>query len=829
MVEHPDESAKFRLRDVVAVTSDRVRSDDAAPTLATGGAGTLRPGTEATGRISSGDNLARWLFASSGPSRVHLKLRSSLPSALMLILFRRAKCTSHWSPVAWGRAGIRMSLPGQGEYLVTVVSTVRGADNSFTLTFTGDHPGLVDQDRQHPKLAGSWLREDSISRLRKAKIHHFQEIAEPKTRRSARRAGLTDAELDELVLLAKWLDVPWITHSMAAKLVRSGLSGPSDYYRLSRKDQNALMPLIGRGTVPATDQDLHGPCVALEGPPDGEPLSTPVVDWTWKASQYGVGHTIDTRPWWGSPIQEVTAADGLLYLEQQHWYPDPRHGWDVLAYDFTGDLPVGYLLVYNRYSAALRLFIYIPNVNFVAFSQLAAQLTLINPNESADRFRVDTWTFPLADLPPATLNFQPPSATPAIGGGLVPTPAVANFDDVALSPSFVWRGSGGAYDNLAPTGNLDGTWVRTEIASLFDPSLYPETQPLREAAGCLRAVFPWLFPPQPAGLTARDMRSLRLTILGLQLGEADLFADLDLDLTGDAVPTTNTIEGSGRSTLGAVKETVSTGIAAGAGAATVAGFLGITAASTGGIGLIAAAGIAGGFFGLFGGADSLVPPRYRIGLVGAARGPITGTVYTTLPVATFDLYLDGTFTPVSSDPPQPLGYPEAYQRCADLRLGSVGFQAPESILSLDPRPETISVWWLGQDPSNPYETNFFPMVAVGPAGSFQLAPWAAVQLTNVRMHLEIFTRRPQLPHSLATLYEEAGPGPFGSSNQITFEELSELKSLSADKRLYLRWFATLVPNEFGVNPFDIQYALDVGDRLEIEDMPAAADPPDPDW
>ncbi len=765
-------------------------------------------------------------FRVSDATRMRAELTASIPS-VVLVLHRRASCVAEWSPVFWSRRGMDLALPGAGEYLLSIRTTASEDSTEVRLDFSISRARrLLRPSEQDPKLARSWLRGGTLRRLRKAGVRSFGSLTQSPVRNAARKAGIWDREISEIVRVAPWLDVPWIDYSRAAAIVRNGLAAPADYYRLTSREQRKLDSLIAYRAVPS--QQTGEACIALDSStPQG--TGGPAVDWTWLGQGYGIRHTIHSRPWWGSPVQPATAADGVLYDQQLHWYPDPASGWEVLGFNFTGYAPVGYMLVYNRYCGVLRLFLYLPNTNFARFSQLLARISIVSPSADANSGQLTTWSFPLMDIPPTNLGFDPGTGTAAIGGGEVANAPQEGLSSAAGSPGFVWQGSGTAFDNLFPTGTAEGSWLRTEIPMLYDPNLYPETQPLRDLPGCLHAVFPFWFAPQTAGLGAADLRSLRLTILGLQVGDANLYADLAMELTGDAVPSSDAIAGTGRSTVGLLKDAFTTGLSAGAAASTVVGYLGTFG---GPAGLVVAAGLAGVFFGVFGGGDPTVAPRYRVALAGSARGPITGKVYTALPVTIFDLFLEGTFGPFDGDPGSgpPIGPPESFQRCREIRLGVIGFRPPSDRrggIDMDPRPKHVGVFWLPQDPSNPYSPSFVPMISVGPVGAMQVAPWAPVDITSQSAQLELLTYQPMLPHRRQVLLQ-VDPGSGGDFTVIGRNDLDDARDLGDGRRLYLRWFATITPRDPTVPPFEIQYALNVGDRLRIDPEPSPDDPPDQD-
>jgi hypothetical protein len=546
---------------------------------------------------------------------------------------------------------------------------------------------------------------------------------------------------------------PGMNPDLINKLRLLGVKKSSDYYKLSYKDQLNLVPEIKLGNVALDPLDPDYQCTELELPPNPEGgITTPIVDWTWRGLSADEDHVIDTRPWWGVPDQQVDTSS-LHYAEQQYWYPDPAQGWKVFGYQFGGTGgQLGYLLMYNNYTGVMRLFVYLPKVEVHFFTELLCRISITD----ASFVETDIWSFPLQNVPPTVQQFDKASEN---SGG-----PKDGFLDIPHSITFTWPGKDQPYHELsAASSQGNGVWLRTEIPTLYDPRLYPSTQPFRDLKGCLSIFFPGF--GSGTQITQDDRRKLRIRFYQVLTGQTDLYADLNMDLSGKGVPSS----ASGDGTLGAVKGAVLTSIAAASGASTALAFIGLTAGSGGAVALVAAAAAAGAYFGMTG--NDNLPPEYRIMMLGTAEGTVSGTTVFVLPATTFDLNLTDTFIPEGPNPP--IGWPQTYQRCDSVRFGLFGFRPHgknPAYLSPDPRPSSIQVKWFAGDESSSYNV---PYILISPIGYLQSAPWAEIDITEQTAQLEVTNFSDSIPHQntvivLSIPFSEQAEGEIISRENLGF-------------------------------------------------------------
>jgi len=601
---------------------------------------------------------------------------------------------------------------------------------------------------------------------------------------------------------------PGLNTEVIDRLKKLGARKSSDYYKLSYKDQLSLVPQIPLGGILLDPSDPNYRCTELKLPVNPEPgIDTPIVDWTWRGPGDGQEQIIDTRPWWGVPDQEVDETSSK-FEEQKYWYPDPALGWKVFGYQFGGTGgQLGYLLVYNICTGVMRLFVYLPGVEQHNFNHLLCKISITNPSF----VEPELWTFPLQDQPPSTLNFE--KSQPGTGG------PQDDFQDVPHSLTITWPGKDEPYQSLsAAVSGANGVWLRTEISTLFDPSLYPSTQPLRPLGGCLSIFFPG--SNSNSGIRQDDRRMLRLRFYTLLEGETDLEANLNLDLSGKAIPSAG-----GQSVLGVMKGVVLTSISAASGVSGALTFLGAEAGTGGAITAVAAAAVVGGFFGLI---ANDAPPEYKIMMLGTATGSVSGKTVFVTEATNFDLNLSDTFIPQidSGGQHMPTGFPQTYQRCDLIRFGLYGFRphgTDTAYLGLDPRPDSIVLDWY-TDQSLDFN---IPYVVVGPIGYFQIAPWAEVDIVLQKAQLEIIDFSGDIPYNRDVIIELSISDPT-SADIISPEIAGKLQTLVRNLnlttpvyslKLLIRWFATIQPRNLLVSSYSVQYALDVSRLLEIQPEP----------
>lgn len=777
--------------------------------------GDLSPGSTATAEVSPERRFVGWTFRAEGETAVNATARPTTPPAgSVVVLYRRTSCFGTWQPVARGAEALSSRLPGEGEYMLVTGARSPTAATRLDTTYSVDQRGkIADPARQPPKLARSWLISDTLDRLSGAGVTHFSQLREPRHKEMAKRAGFSDLAIKTIADLGPWLDVPWIDYERACVLKRAGTDKPEDYYRLSRAAQNALEPQIPLGSVPySRPGESTGACVDLEPPRgDSEAWRNPGVVWRWQGNGNTTTHPIGTRPWWGVVDQAVLPGDPL-YNEQRKWTPSAEEGWELLGYQFgvpsgTGG-ETGYLLFHHRYTGVLRLFVYIPTNQ--GYSQLLAHLSLADRRATP----LETWSFPILDRPPHELMFQA-EAAPVIGNGPDKAPDGLPFTAIARTSSFLWRHAGTAFEDLSGGGSTgSGKWVRAEISTLYDPGVYPSDPTV-----------------------AANRRLMKVGFTGLQVGDADLFADLHADLNGKAVPMHQIIDGSGRSTVGIIAGTTAGTIATGAAGGALADFLdryiyGLPAGGRGALGLMVASAAAGLFTGLLGGPDELHAPQYNLAVSGAVTGAIRGKIYTQLPLSELHVNLSGTFSP--TQPNLPAGAPQAYQRCDRTRVTALGFVSADGRGS-DPRPQFVPIAANGCTSSTARGDT---TLAVGAravscrstgawtyepvsmvVGSLRKAPWAPISIRNQVARLEaVFpSENGELPRRVlgppGTQQQTAGPirlTPF----LMKESDLTEIRN--GRGKIYIRWGAEIVPTDRpGAKYYAWTEAVDVSDRAGI--------------
>lgn len=598
-----------------------------------------------------------------------------------------------------------------------------------------------------------------------------------------------------------------VSKEATGRLKKLGARRASDYYKLSYEDQLSFVPEISPGGLVLNAADPNYRCTELELPDNPEPgIETPVIDWTWRGTGGVSDHTIDTRPWWGVPDQEVDETSSK-FEEQKYWYPDPSLGWKIFGYQFGGTGgQLGYLLVYNNYTGIMRLFVYLPGVEQHNFNQLLCRISITDPSY----IESPVWSFPLQDQPPVTRIFE--KSVPGSGG------PQNDFEEIPYSLTITWPGKDEPYHTLsAAVSGANGIWLRTEISTLFDPRLYPATQTLRPLRGCLSIFFPG---GGASGTAIRqdDRRMLRIRFYTVLEGETDLEANLNLDLSGKAIPSAG-----GQDVLGVLKGVVLTSISAASGVSGALEFLGV-AAGTGG-GAVAAAALAGGFFGLI---TENVPPEYKVMMLGTANGKVSGKTVFVTEATMFDLNLSETFIPQIDNDGQhmPTGFPQNYQRCEQVRFGLFGFRphgTASAYVDPDPRPSYIyQDWYTDQS----LEFNV-PYVEVGAIGYIQAAPWAEIDIVSQRAHLEIIDFSGDIPYVQSIIMELFINNPT-SADIISKDNAGKLKILARNLglttpvftlKLMIRWFAEIKPRNPLVPAYTVQYALDVSKLLEVLSEP----------
>ncbi len=682
----------------------------------------------------------------------------------------------------------------------------------------------ISQVAKRPnKIKESWFPHNLFETLKNNGLNKLSEINIHGNYNKLLKAGLSKKLLDELVLLAPYLDIPTISYQKAAHIIRKKINLIKNNNEVLNQPINIEDLLVDGGLNP-TDNDL--PCISIgtiSGIIDDNDLN-PKVDWNWYNENGEIDHLIINRPWWEVP-------DNYDFNEnevQNYWYPDSQKGWRVFGYQFGGSPnQIGYVLLYNIITGVLRLFIYLPNVQERNFNKLLVKTSLVN----SERTAVKTWSFPLVDIPPNVVLPQPKPKTNGFWDLISNWFNNRNADEVIISeaytPTFTWPGLNEAFHDLtASSSTSEGKWLRTETATLFDPVLYPETQPLRALGGCLGLLFPNV-EANANELKESDRKLLRLDFKGILEGQVNLEANLSLNLSGKGVPSTSVEEDQ----YGTVKNYISTSVNALKGAWEIKDFI-TTAVAAGSIELAAAAKAAGVIYSLFQSENENTPTEYDIKLMGAATGKIEGTIVVVLPVSDFEINLTGTFeakTIMTENGPVylPLGWPQTYQRCNKIRFGTYGFKAADEVgvaFGNDPRPNSIEVEWI---PADEFAQNYYALVKVSPIGLFQVAPWADMTITSQYAELERFHRNAILPHTITTIRRLE----VNQQNQFRLTSPSDLKNLSENEQIRIRWVALFTPANTLVPPFEITYVLDLIGKTNfiIPVMPGSGDVPDDDW
>ncbi len=673
------------------------------------------------------------------------------------------------------------------------------------------------------KIKESWFPHNLFETLKNNGFNKLTEIKIQTNYNKLLKAGLNKKLLDELVLLAPYLDVPTISYQYAAHAIRNKINPIKNNNGKLNQPINLEGLLLDGGLNP-TDNDL--PCISIgtiSGVIDNNDLN-PKVDWNWYNEDGEIDHLIINRPWWEVP-------DNYDFNEnevQNYWYPDSQKGWRVFGYQFGGSPnQIGYLLVYNIITGVLRLFIYLPNVQERNFNKLLVKISLVN----SERTAVKTWSFPLVDIPPNVVLPQANTQKTRFWDLITNWFNNRKEDEVIISeaytPTFTWPGLNEAFHDLtASSSTADGKWLRTETATLFDPLLYPETQPLRALGGCLGLLFPNV-DANANELKETDRRLLRLDFKGILEGQVNLEANLSLNLSGKGIPSTSIEEDQ----FGTIKNYISTSVNALKGAWEIKDFIS-TAVAAGSVELAAAAKAAGVIYSLIQSENEDTPTEYDIKLMGAATGKIEGTTVFVLPVSDFEINLTGTFestTIMTENGPVylPLGWPQTYQRCNKIRFGTYGFKAADEVgiaFGNDPRPNSIEVEWI---PADEFAQNYYALVKVSPIGLFQVAPWADMTITAQYAELERFHRNATLPHTITTIRRLE----VNQQNQFRLTSPSDLVNLGENEQIRIRWVALFTPANTLVPPFEITYVLDLIGKTNfiIPVMPGSGDVPDDDW
>lgn len=698
-----------------------------------------------------------------------------------------------------------------GNYLMVIENFQEVDIFRDAVIFKPSSTAIVAQPILKPnKIAFSPIPGNIFQTLKKIGITDLKQLNK-KNNIKLLRSELQNIELEnEILQLNNYLQHPGINYENAVAMFRK--ANNLNEQPINNKVNINILAEDGEIVVDPLDETL--PCVqvgTISGIPD--PLATePIVDWFWYDASGDFDHEIITRPWWASPDNFINGPNEV----QDYWYPDPNKGWRVFGYQFGGSPgQIGYLLCYNVFTGVMRLFVYLPNVESRNFNKLIATFSLVN----ADRIASQTWNFPLMDVPPEIKSFQTSD-----------TPTADNVQEVTGYPggsAFIWPGLEMAFHDLtSSSASAPGKWLRTEIATLFDPALYPETQILRGLGGCLGILFPGVKAPT-SELQERDRRLFKIDFNGILEGQSNLTADLELTASGTAKPVA---EESSTSSLGIDAEYVAYAKKAIQGASIIGGFIS-TAVATGGLDIMSAVKAAGGIYALFQG-DENQNPSYDVQLIGAITGKITGRTVFVLPVADFVVNLNGTFkavTEMTNNGPVyfPTGWPHTYQRCNKLRLGVIGFRpAGEQgqVLGTDPRPATIKLEWIARDELG---VVFDALVTISPIGLFQIAPWANVIIDEQYAELELFEPQNDLPHSVTTIRRLN----VNALNVYRVPSVPYLQGLNEHKRMRIRWVAKMSTPNNELPPFIIEYALDLTGKTNfiLDTKPSSGDFPDDDW
>ena len=442
--------------------------------------GEILPNTPVSATVSTSRPIAGWTLRTDGDSgTISATATAASPTgtgtgtAAPVALYRRQlsgapSCLGEWVRIASGAAAINPKLPGPGDYLLVTGVSARslpgGSGSSVPVQVeyrVDDNAKIVTpayvQERPY-KIARSWIPTTAQQKLATAGLKRFSEITPNSIKSLSSRTGLSPEVLSELERLKGWLDTPGVTYPAACALKRAGMNNSRDYYRATFAAQQRLKNIIPPGALPwgpdvtATDGASSGlgPCWNLQPPQPSQPARGPYIEWLWWENGVFNPNRIDGRPWW-------TGHDGQQ--NDPRWYPAPEKGWEIMAYNLgrppepTGNPPpndwfypdknrgaTGYILMNNRHLGLMRLFAYVPRSK--SFNGMVGTLSLTNPSGR----QVATWNFPLEPTPPGR---RQASALWQYG---------KPYDD---------GGSGNFTPQLT-----NGTWVRSEIPTLFDPSLY---------------------------------------------------------------------------------------------------------------------------------------------------------------------------------------------------------------------------------------------------------------------------------------------------------------------------------------------------------------------
>lgn len=190
----------------------------------------------------------------------------------------------------------------------------------------------------------------------------------------------------------------------------------------------------------------------------------------------------------------------------------------------------------------------------------------------------------------------------------------------------------------------------------------------------------------------------------------------------------------------------------------------------------------------------------------------------------FDLNLSDTFIPqIDSDGQHnPIGFPQNYQRCEQVRFGLYGFRphgTNTAYLDPDPRPEYIFQDWF-TDQSLEFN---IPYVVVGSIGYIQPAPWAEIDIISQTVQLEVVNFSGNIPYD-RTIIMELSFLDETSGDIVSRVGVGKLREVVRNMglttpvytlKLMIRWFAVIQPRNPLVSSYTVQYALDVSKLLEV--------------
>jgi len=523
---------------VDAILEEEGKSDNPTPGRAFI-VGDVAPGVVVSHEVSPAQPIVAWTFRAEATAAVNANaaLRPVTPvpappvapprppvgggDTANLLIYRRTSCLGRWDRLqnASNSAIMMATLPSAGEYLLVSGATNPNATATLSASFAADNTGkIVTEANPRPeKLGGasSWMPIDAMSKLKTSGLRSFADISKKGIVNVARSTGLSTAVVTELSKLASWLDVDGVTYPQACTLLRAGVADQNGYYSLPYAKQRALAPVVPIGGINySCGSAANCTCVNLETPPSyqasplngsdappfpgGDGFRRPVVDWTCYRSNCGCDNpsqpgcvrisatgnkrVIDNRPWTTNSAITGAAVTRPENIDKR-WYPNPAEGWDVITYNFGADAgtanqpDVGYLLVGNRFSGVMRLFVWMPYMS-PGQSELAVNIGVIGgPNDTPVG-----WVFPIEDRPPNDPK--------------------AHGQEMTL----IWKD--GARDFQSITA---GNWLRAEFGVLYAPDVYSDE-------------------------SARPVR-IRLRFKGTKTGETKAFANLTLEANGMAVST----------------------------------------------------------------------------------------------------------------------------------------------------------------------------------------------------------------------------------------------------------------------------------------------------